>query len=82
MPKQSQHPSLSQCVTEVMEQYFNDLNGQKPNNLHAFFIGQVEKPFLEVVMKQVEGNQSLAADLLGINRNTLRKKLLTHKLID
>lgn len=71
---------LSDCVTHAMQQYFQDLNGEQPQNLHNFFINEVEKPFLEVVMNQVNGNQSQAAELLGINRNTLRKKLKTHDL--
>ena len=41
----------------------------------------VEKPLLEVVMSHAEYNQSRAAEWLGLNRNTLRKKLLEHKLI-
>jgi len=71
---------LSDCVTYSIERYFNDLNGEVPSNLHNFFINEVEKPFLEVVMTQVNGNQSRAADILGINRNTLRKKLKTYNL--
>jgi len=63
-----------------MEQYFKDLNGEQPQKLHNLFINEVEKPFLKVVMQQVKGNQSRAADLLGINRNTLRKKLKTYDL--
>ncbi len=71
---------LADCVTHSIEQYFEDLNGEMPNNLHNFFINEVEKPFLEVVMSKVNGNQSRAADILGINRNTLRKKLKTYNL--
>lgn len=71
---------LSVCIAHSMEQYFQDLNGQTPKNLHSFFINEVEKPFLEVVMQQVDGNQTRAADILGINRNTLRKKLKTHNI--
>ena len=71
---------LADCVTHSIEQYFEDLNGEMPNNLHSFFINEVEKPFLEVVMAKVNGNQSRAADILGINRNTLRKKLKTYNL--
>ena len=71
---------LADCVTHSMEQYFQDLNGEAPNNLHNFFINEVEKPFLKVVMNQVNGNQTRAADMLGINRNTLRKKLKTYNL--
>ena len=72
---------LSACVTHAIEQYFNDLNGEMPKNFHSFFINEVEKPFLKVVMQQVDGNQSRAADLLGINRNTLRKKLQNYGLV-
>jgi Fis family transcriptional regulator len=71
---------LSECVTHAIKQYFEDLNGEMPSNLHNFFINEVEKPFLEVVMNQVNGNQTRAADMLGINRNTLRKKLKTYNL--
>jgi Fis family transcriptional regulator len=63
-----------------MQQYFEDLNGEQPKNLHNFFINEVEKPFLKVVMQHVSGNQTRAADLLGINRNTLRKKLKSYGL--
>jgi Fis family transcriptional regulator len=41
-----------------------------------------ERPLLDVVLRHAEGNQSRAAEWLGINRNTLRRKLLDHKLID
>ena len=71
---------LAVCVTHSIEQYFIDLNGEQPQKLHNLFINEVEKPFLKVVMQQVNGNQSRAADLLGINRNTLRKKLKTYDL--
>ncbi len=71
---------LSECIAHSMQQYFNDLNGEEPKNLHSFFIHEVEKPFLEVVMQEVGGNQTKAAYILGINRNTLRKKLKTYGL--
>ncbi len=72
---------LAVCVTHSMQEYFKDLNGELPRNLHNFFINEVEKPFLEVVMQQVNGNQTQAADMLGINRNTLRKKLKNYELV-
>lgn len=71
---------LAECVTHSIEQYFSDLNGEQPKNLHNFFINEVEKPFLRVVMQKVNGNQSQAANILGINRNTLRKKLKTYDI--
>lgn len=71
---------LNECIAHSMRQYFDDLNGEAPRNLHSFFINEVEKPFLEVVMQQVQGNQTRASEMLGINRNTLRKKLKFHGL--
>lgn len=71
---------LSECIAHSMEQYFDDLNGEQPTNLHHFFINEVEKPFLQVVMQRVNGNQTRAAEILGINRNTLRKKLKNYNL--
>ncbi len=71
---------LADCIIDSMEKYFEDLNGQQPTNLFNFFISEVEKPFLKVVMEKVEGNQTKAADILGINRNTLRKKLKQYQL--
>jgi Fis family transcriptional regulator, factor for inversion stimulation protein len=73
--------SLEECVRETMDQYFKDLRGAEPHSLHDLVIRTVEKPLLDVVMRQAEGNQSKAADWLGINRNTLRRKLLEHKLL-
>ena len=81
MAKSKTPSPLSDCITTTMEQYFKDLNGEKPTKLHAFFTSEVERPFLMVVMEHVEWNQTLAADMLGINRNTLRKKLLQYSLI-
>lgn len=71
---------LADCIVQSMEQYFADLNGEEPKNLHNVFINEVERPFLELIMKKVNGNQTRAADMLGINRNTLRKKLKTYDL--
>jgi Fis family transcriptional regulator len=73
---------LHDCVRASMEDFFRDLNGTDPDNLHEMLIKAVEKPLLEVVMEQAQHNQSRAAQWLGLNRNTLRKKLLEHKLLD
>ena len=72
---------IEECVRENLEGYFKDLRGVEPAAMYDMILRVVEKPLLEVVMKQAEGNQSRAAEWLGINRNTLRRKLLDHKLI-
>ena len=72
---------LEECIRESLESYFKDLRGTEPTGIYEMILGVVEKPLLDVVMNHAEGNQSRAAQWLGINRNTLRRKLLDHKLI-
>jgi Fis family transcriptional regulator len=73
---------LDECVRSSLETYFHDLDGTEPANLHDMLVKAVERPLLEVVMAQAQYNQSRAAQWLGLNRNTLRKKLLDHGLLD
>ena len=71
---------LSACVRRMMKQYFHDLDGEETTDIYEMVVANVEKPLLEVVMHQARGNQTRAAFLLGLNRNTLRKKLIQHGL--
>ena len=73
--------NLEQVVRDSLEGYFRDLEGETTANVYDMVIRLVEKPLLEVVMNQADNNQSRAADWLGLNRNTLRKKLLDHQLL-
>ena len=75
----SQH-DLGKYVTDSLEQYFRDLDGERPAAIYDMVLKSVEKPMLEVVLAKAGGNQTLAAEMLGINRNTLRKKLVDYKL--
>lgn len=72
---------IEECVRTSLEGYFRDLRGTEPGGMHDMLVRAFEKPLLEVVMEHAENNQSKAAQWLGLNRNTLRKKLLEHKLI-
>ncbi len=72
---------IEDCIRDSLEQYFKDLRGAEPHSLHDMILAAAEKPLLEVVMKHADGNQSKAAEWLGVNRNTLRRKLVDHKLI-
>jgi Fis family transcriptional regulator len=72
--------SLDQCVVHNLDQYFAALDGAKPHALHELVMQAVERPLLQYAMARSGGNQSAAAELLGINRNTLRKKLTDYKL--
>ena len=74
-------PHIEECIRDSLEVYFKDLRGVEPAAMYEMILGVVEKPLLDVVMQHAEGNQSRAAEWLGINRNTLRRKLLDHKLI-
>lgn len=72
--------SLRDAVVDNVEQYFEDMHGEEPSNLHRLFLTQVEKPFIEVVLQRCASNQSKAAEMLGINRNTLRSKIKSYKI--
>ncbi len=72
---------ISDCVRRTLNRYFRDLDGEKPCAIYDMVLKNVEKPMLEVVMRQAGGNQTVAADILGINRNTLRRKLSEHNLL-
>lgn len=71
---------VARCVRKAVEVYFKDLDGEKPHPIYDMVIRSVEKPLIELVMKHAEGNQTRAAELLGINRNTLRNKMKQYKI--
>ncbi|MCH8178799.1 MAG: Fis family transcriptional regulator [Proteobacteria bacterium] len=73
--------NIQDCIRDNLDSYFHDLRGAEPHAVYDMVVNAVERPMLEVVMQRAEGNQSKAAEWLGINRNTLRRKLLEHKLI-
>jgi Fis family transcriptional regulator len=79
MSKERRGP-VAACVKQTMERYFSDLNGEKVTDVYDMVLHEMEKPLLEIVMRHTKGNQVRAADILGINRNTLRKKLKQHKV--
>lgn len=73
--------AIGDCMRQSVERYLHDLQGEQPHGVYGLFIQAAEKPLLEAVMRHAQGNQSLAAEWLGINRNTLRSKLLSHQLL-
>jgi len=72
---------LSSNIRTSLSQFLNDLDGENPGNIYDMVLQQIEQPLLELIMHHVDGNQSKAAEFLGINRGTLRKKLKTYNLI-
>jgi Fis family transcriptional regulator, factor for inversion stimulation protein len=80
-PETTQNNSLSDSVHTSLTQFFQELDGHCPDNLYDMVLQQVEEPLLRLVMDYVAGNQSRAAECLGLNRGTLRKKLQTYNLL-
>ena len=75
------HEKLEECVRSNLQLYLDDLQGQEPSNMYDMLLRVVEKPMLELVMEQTRNNQSRAAQWLGLNRNSLRKKLVDHGML-
>ena len=72
---------IAASVQRTLDQYFRDLDGEKPAAIYEMVIRNVERPMLEFVLRQANGNQTVAAEMLGINRNTLRRKLTEYELL-
>ena len=66
---------IRRSVTSAIELYLGDMNGHDVTDLYHVVLSEVEPAILDVVMKYVEGNQTEAAEVLGVSRGTLRKKL-------
>jgi Fis family transcriptional regulator len=71
---------LADCVKKSLDEYFKHLDGQPPHAIYDMVLGCIEKPMLEYILNKVGGNQSKAAEILGLNRNTLRKKMAQYNL--
>jgi Fis family transcriptional regulator len=78
---QSQEISqLSNAVKHSIRRYLFDLEGTQPNNMYELVLRQIEQPLFEAILEHTKGNQSRAAEMLGLNRGTLRKKLRRYNL--
>ena len=73
--------SLRDSVAEAMQRYFADLDGQDTRDLYELVMAEVEPPLLSAAMNYTRQNQSRTAEILGLNRGTLRKKLKQHDLL-
>lgn len=73
---------LRDCVKSVLTNYINDLEGHTVDDLYQLVLAEVEAPLLETILGHTKGNQSKAAQMLGINRGTLRKKLKQYNIND
>lgn len=77
----SRSNEIAESVNRTLDQYFRDLDGEKPAAIYDMVMRTVERPMLEFVLRQTNGNQTAAAEILGINRNTLRRKLTEYELL-
>ncbi len=77
--KQTTEP-LSECVRKALKDYFKQLDGHSAANMYQLVLAEIEQPLLETVMDHTSGNQTHAANILGISRSTLRKKLALYDL--
>jgi len=71
----SRSNELAEAVKRALERYFKDMDGETPHAIYDMVLKNVERPMIELVLSRAEGNQTVAAAMLGINRNTLRKKM-------
>lgn len=71
---------LRACVEDAMKEYFQNLEGDITNDLYQMVLAEIEEPLFRSVMEYTRGNQSKAAEMMGINRGTLRKKLKIYDL--
>lgn len=74
-------PTIRDCVERAMRNYFSQLDGHDVNDVYEMVLAEVEVPLLEVVLEYTRNNQSRAAEVLGLNRGTLRKKLKQYDML-
>ncbi|HEV8094836.1 MAG TPA: helix-turn-helix domain-containing protein [Burkholderiales bacterium] len=71
----SRQNEIADTVRRALERYFRDMDGERPSGIYDMVLKNVEKPMIETVLANAQGNLTLAAAMLGIDRNTLRKKM-------
>lgn len=72
--------SLSKIIAERLEIFFKSHANSLPLNLYEIILEQVERPLISQTLRITHGNQIKASDILGLNRNTLRKKIKLFKI--
>jgi DNA-binding protein Fis len=78
--KEDIHSFLEDWLDKSIKKYISKMDGNENGQLHELMIDAIEKPLLKMVLKETQGNQTKTANILGINRNTLRKKIQEHKI--
>jgi Fis family transcriptional regulator len=81
VPQENADKPLRECVKRAVDSYLEHLNGHPADGLYKLLVSEVEKPLLEAVMQHTGSNQVRAAQVLGINRTTLRSKLKKYEIV-
>ena len=74
------HTFLEKWLDKSIKQYVGAMDENNNGHLHELIMGGIEKPLVEIILKETNGNQTQAANILGINRNTLRKKIAEYEI--
>ena len=72
--------TMDELLKKSLREHLGKMKTMDNGRLHGTVIGLVEKSLLRIVMEETSGNQSDASKILGINRNTLRKKIRDYKI--
>jgi Fis family transcriptional regulator len=73
--------AIGNSIERSLDEYFRKLDGEPPCGIYDMVIGHVERALLASVLARADGNQTQAADMLGLNRNTLRAKLTKYRIL-
>ncbi|OGT46177.1 MAG: hypothetical protein A3E83_04455 [Gammaproteobacteria bacterium RIFCSPHIGHO2_12_FULL_41_20] len=74
--------TLRQAVKDTLRNYFTNIGGEQPIDFYSILLEEIERPLLEVLINHTHYNQVKMANILGISRGTLRKKLKQYGLLD
>lgn len=74
--------TLRQAVRDTLRNYFTNIGGEQPVDFYSILLEEIERPMLEVLINHTHYNQVRMAQILGISRGTLRKKLKQYGMLD
>lgn len=74
--------TLRQAVRDTLKNYFTNIGNEQPVDFYSILLEEIERPLLEVLINHTHYNQVKMAQILGISRGTLRKKLKQHGMLD
>jgi DNA-binding protein Fis len=72
---------LGELIARRVSDHFDELGDSEPQDLYGWMIAEIERPLIELTLERAGGNQVRAARMLGLNRNTLRKKITELKIV-